>query len=103
VVFQKLASLIVSSGELIPAFNNSVFSYTVSVPNNQDSVTITANPISSTVTLDINGQLLTSNVPSNPLSLSVGSNVFSINLNSIDIVDSSTYVISIERARCKLN
>ena len=74
----NLASLVLSTGTLVPAFAAATTAYTVSVPNATSSLAVTATVAQSEATLTLNGEPLTSGTASNPISLAVGSNTISI-------------------------
>ena len=89
-----LKSLTVSTGTLSPSFSSSQLSYTVSVPYNVTSITISAgaNHNAATVSGDIG----------KALSLSVGTKTFSITVKAQD-GSTKTYTVTVTRQKCTDN
>jgi gliding motility-associated-like protein len=69
-----LASLVLSSGTLTPAFAPTTTSYTASVGNATTSITLTPTVSDATATVTINGATVASGSPSASIPLAVGSN-----------------------------
>lgn len=89
----NLQSLTVSQGSLIPAFdpsNTLRTSFTVSVPGNVDSVTVTAAPMDATASLTINP--LPASLPAGPSSTEIEVLVTAQNLSQ------KLYLITVNRA-----
>jgi len=82
-----LASLSVSSGTLSPAFYAYTTSYSVTVPYNISTLTITAVPANSNATVAGTGAK----------SLNMGSNTFDIIVTAQDSVTTTTYTLTVTR------
>ena len=78
----------VSKGELTPAFNSDILNYTVNVPYNVTSLTITA-----TAT-----DLAAAVVGAGTKQLSVGANPFTITVTAADGVTKLDYTVTVNRA-----
>ena len=71
-----LSALTISGGgTLVPAFNPSTTTYTVSVANSVDSVTVTPTAVSSAAMISVNGATVTSGSASEAIALTVGTAV----------------------------
>ena len=71
-----LSALTISGGgALVPAFNPSTTTYTVSVANSVDSVTVTPTAVSSAAMISVNGATVTSGSASEAIALTVGTAV----------------------------
>lgn len=91
----ELSNLELSIGELTPAFDPAVFSYTASVGFLASSVEVTA-AAAPTVNLTVDGDPLTSGEPSGSRSLAVGAN--SIAVSAQVGAATVTYTVEVERA-----
>lgn len=94
----NLASLSLSAGSPTPPFSPSVTSYTLSVPNETTSTTVTATVEDATSTLTINGQSVPSGQAFGPVALAVGQNSVTILVRAVDGVTTKTYSVTITRA-----
>ncbi len=94
----KLSNLTISSGTLSPSFSSDVTSYTDSVDNSVDSVTLTPTVNDANATIKVNGQTVASGSASNPISLNVGSNTVLTVTTAQDGVTTNTYTITVTRA-----
>jgi hypothetical protein len=70
----NLSSLVVSAGELVPAFDAAILNYDVAVPNTTADTTVTGTVEDSTAALTIIGAPAISGVPSPSILLAVGPN-----------------------------
>ncbi len=91
-----LASLTVSSGTLVPAFEAAVTSYTLSLTNAVDSLVLTAVTEDAAASLTIDGETATSGSAS-AVALAVGSNAIELVVGAED-GSSTTYTITALRA-----
>jgi hypothetical protein len=83
-----LSNLTVSSGSLTPAFNSSTYVYTVNVPYNVSSITLTATPT------DLNATVVGAGVKN----LAVSVNVFVISVTAQDGITVQNYTVTVNRA-----
>ena len=70
----KLASLVLSTGNLTPSFNGDQTSYTASVPFTTTQVILTATAEDPAAQITINNQAVPNGQPSPPIALNVGAN-----------------------------
>ena len=99
----NLSNLTISSGSLNPSFNTSIVSYTASVSNAVNSITVTPTYSDTTATIKVrinNGTYVTvsSGTASSSLSLNVGSNTIDVKVTAQDGTTIKTYTITITRA-----
>jgi len=92
----NLATLTLNSGVLTPAFNATITSYTVKIPNTQTSVTVRPSASDPDATITVNGEKLVSGAASFPLSVSVPVNI-NIAVTASDGVTTQTYTIQATR------
>lgn len=79
----RLTALAISTGSLVPAFSDAIFSYAVSVSLSSITVTPTSSELNSTIEVRINGgayTTVTSGQASGALELNVGANVVEVRL-----------------------
>jgi|GEM_PF-901066 len=79
-----LSSLVLSAGELTPAFNEDIQNYIASVANSVDSLSVTAVTADAGAMLTINGQAATSGTTYGPIALAVGENEITITVTAAD-------------------
>ena len=99
----SLASLVLSDGTLTPAFDSATLSYTASVPNVVDSITVTptAADATATIAVRVNGggfATVTSGSPSAPLALNVGDNTVDVRVTAQNTAFTRTYTTTVTRA-----
>lgn len=94
----NLGSLSLSAGATTPSFNPAVTSYSLSVPNETASTTVTAAVEDATSTLTVNGQSVPSGQAFGPIALVVGQNTVTIVVRAVDGVTTKTYSVVITRA-----
>ncbi|MDM5179578.1 cadherin-like beta sandwich domain-containing protein [Massilia sp. DJPM01] len=92
-----LSKLVLSAGELSPAFSAATRAYTVAVPNASASLTITPTVLDASASVSINGVAVASASASAPLALAVGSNTITIVTTAQDGSKIST-TITVTRA-----
>ena len=92
-----LRDLTLSQGNLSPAFEKDVVSYTASVPYRFDSITVTPSALYSGIITKINGSTVADGTASEAISLNVGSNEIIVETIAIDGVTTKTYTIIVER------
>ncbi|WP_052487014.1 cadherin-like beta sandwich domain-containing protein [Gordoniibacillus kamchatkensis] len=73
-----LSSLMLSSGELSPAFATGITAYAASVPYPVSMLTVTAGVYDSKATVMVNGSVIASGQPSSIVNLKVGTNLIDI-------------------------
>jgi len=74
----NLTSLTLSSGTLSPSFNTATISYTASVANGNNSITITPTAVGDGGTITVDGKTVVSGSASKNINLSVGVNTITI-------------------------
>lgn len=92
-----LTSLATSAGETTPAFARNLLSYSLVVPNETKSATISPSLSQDQATLSVNGNTVSSGSPSAAFNLSVGSNVFLTTVTAPDGSTKKTYAMAITR------
>ena len=93
-----LNGLTISSGTLIPTFVSGTTSYTVSVANSVNSVTITPTVNQANATIKVNTVTVASGSSSDSISLNVGSNTITTVVTAEDGTTTDTYTIIVTRA-----
>ena len=88
-----LSALTVSTGTLAPAFNAAIISYSVNVPYDVSSISVSA------TTADANAKLTGTGAHS----LDVGSNIIQIVVTSRDEITTKTYTLTVNRATASNN
>ena len=93
-----LSGLTSSKGALVPAFDPSVFSYTITVPDTVNNITLTAVSSSPYATISIDGNATTSGTPSASISLQVGSgNIENVITTADDGTTKCHYTVTITK------
>ncbi|MFZ3583669.1 cadherin-like beta sandwich domain-containing protein [Loktanella sp. DJP18] len=92
-----LTTLSPSEGELSEAFDASVYNYSIQVPNDVESISLTTN-LAQNATATLQGESLVSGLPSDAITLPVGSTTASIVVTAQDGVTAHTYNVIIIRA-----
>jgi hypothetical protein len=92
-----LGGLAISGGALAPDFASGTTSYTASVSNSVDSLTVTPTANESHAGITVNGTAVTSGSASQAIPLSVGSNAVSIQVYAQDGVTCQSYIITVTR------
>ena len=82
---------------LSPAFRNNTFTYTTSVANGIDAVTLTATKNESTATVAITGDADTSTPNEAELHLDVGDNTLTVTVTADDTITTETYTVTVTR------
>jgi len=95
-----LSGLAPSTGTLAPVFASGTFSYTASVGNATNSMTLTptATDTNNLPTIKVNGNTVASGSASGVISLSVGPNVITTVVVSQDLSATNTYTLTVTRA-----
>ncbi|MFI5138471.1 MAG: beta strand repeat-containing protein [Sphingobacteriales bacterium] len=93
-----LSNLISSGGSLNQTFASSTTTYTESVPNATNSITITPATNDPNATVMINGAGVTPGTASGAIGLNVGSNTITIISTAQDGVTTDTYTLTVTRA-----
>lgn len=94
----KLYDLAFSGGNLSPAFDRNVLNYTMNLPFETASLTLTPATSNGIASVLINGVSFDSGSVTTPLSLNTGSNVFTIVVTALDGIVQQTYTIQITRS-----
>lgn len=98
----KLSGLKLSSGTLNPAFNKDVNSYTASVENNVNSITLTPTAEDPASTILVNGIKVPSGAASGSISLNEGGNLINVTVTDTNGVTNG-YTIAVSRKYSKDN
>ena len=99
-----LAALALESNTLSPAFDPATTSYTVTVANAIDTVTITPTADDAGATISISGLTLVSGSPYTPIGvLAVGSNQFNLLVTAADGTTTKTYTLTVTREAASSN
>ena len=93
-----LSALSLSSGNLNPAFSSEKTSYTASVANNVNSLTVTPTVSESHATVKVNGSTVTSGSASEAVNLDVGDNTVTVEVTAEDGTTTKSYTVIISRA-----
>nr|WP_238357912.1 cadherin-like beta sandwich domain-containing protein [Cohnella zeiphila] len=94
-----LSNLVLSNGTLSPTFNAATDSYTASVGNDVNSVTVTPTAADSAAGIKVNEIAVASGAASTPISLNVGNNPIAVKVTAEDGVTTHTYDITVNRAK----
>jgi Cadherin-like beta sandwich domain len=94
----KLAWLLLSHGDLNPAFHENTRSYSASVGLSVDTITATPFMSDASATVQINGSSASHATPFGPISLSAGNNNITILVAAANRTDTRTYTITVNRA-----
>ena len=92
-----LSGLTLSAGTLDPAFVRDSLSYTATVANSIDSLTVTPKSNHNGATITVNGTSVSSGSASSAISLSVGENTITIVVAAEDSTTTKTYTVTVER------
>lgn len=92
----RLASLGLSPGSLVPAFDSLVDDYAVNLPYDQSSIILTPVPAVDTAEIRVEGVRLPRGVPTDPIELHVGQNEISIRVSVGDFT--GIYSVKVDRA-----
>ena len=98
-----LSNLKVTTATLSPAFAFKTLSYTSTVPNSTNSVTVTPSLVDVTASITVNGVMVTNKTASEPIALNIGSNVITILVTAQDGVTKQTYTVTIMRPSSNAN
>ncbi len=92
-----LTAMELSVGYLDPEFASSVISYETSVPDDTESITVTAALSDSAASMSVNGSAAVSGDESGPIALVTGSNIISVKVTAEDGETVKTYTVDVER------
>jgi hypothetical protein len=92
-----LATLVPSTGSLVPAFTASNIAYTMTVPNATSSIAFTPTYAATGATITVNGRAVLSGAKSADTLLAVGATVVSIVVTAPDKVATKTYKVTVTR------
>nr|WP_294942880.1 cadherin-like beta sandwich domain-containing protein [uncultured Mucilaginibacter sp.] len=93
-----LSALTISAGVLSPSFVGTSTSYSASVPNTTNSITLTPTAAGTNATIKVNNIVVASGAASQPIVLNVGANNISVTVLAEDGISNRTYTISVTRA-----
>jgi hypothetical protein len=96
----KLSNIIISDGELSPAFTSDIMEYSVNLSHTSSSLTITPTAINDNSTMQINGSPINSGNSSSPITLSLGENEIIITTISEDLTETLEYKITVNSYDC---
>ena len=91
-----LASLVLSSGTLSPAFSSGTTNYTATVANSVSSITVVPTPNDPTATIQVNAVNAANGVASQPVPLAVGQTAFAVTVTAQNSTHRS-YIITVTR------
>lgn len=94
----NLSGLAISQGTLTPTFASGTTSYTASVSNNVNSLTVTPTTSNSNATVTVNGTTVTSGSASGSIALAVGDNTITTRVTAQDGSTTKDYTITVTRA-----
>ncbi len=94
----SLASISLSSGTLSPVFASGVTSYSASVNNLVDSITVTPMSGEANASVTVNGAAVVSGSASDKIALAVGNNTITTVVTAQDGNTVKTYIITVTRA-----
>ena len=97
----NLSSLTLSEGTLAPAFDKDTVSYTASVDNATESITVTTVTEDPLATIQVNGTSVESGKASAPIALKEGENTITVVVTAQN-GDQKTYTIKVTRAKAEL-
>ncbi|MCX6875988.1 MAG: cadherin-like beta sandwich domain-containing protein [Verrucomicrobia bacterium] len=92
-----LSNLIVSSGDLAPAFVRTRTVYCATVPDATSHLTVTPVATVPTSTIRVNGVTVSSGTASVPITLAAGDNGISISVTAADGINNQTYTLQVTR------
>jgi protocatechuate 3,4-dioxygenase beta subunit/uncharacterized membrane protein len=98
-----LAGLLLSSGELVPAFASGTRSYTVAVANAVPSLSVQATATVAAATMTLNGVALASGASSAAQALAVGANTLTLVVTAEDGQTQAVYSVVVTRAAAALS
>ncbi len=93
-----LSNLTLSTGTLTPVFASATTSYTSSVANAVNSITVTPTAADAGATITVNGNAVTSGTASGAIALNVGSNIITVVVTAQNTTTTKTYTIDVTRA-----
>ncbi|MHA6482393.1 cadherin-like beta sandwich domain-containing protein [Paenibacillus sp. strain BS8-2] len=94
----SLSGLVLSDGDLSPAFASGTFNYTAQVANNVSSLTITPTTTDSHSTVTVDGASVTGGTESEAINLSVGENEIPVVVTAQDGATTASYTVTVTRA-----
>ncbi len=92
-----LSNLLVSNGTLSPGFDYGNLSYTDTVTNQTNSITITPTTNEATSTVKVNGVLVNSGTSCSPITLLAGNNTITLVVTAQDGITKQTYNLTVNR------
>ena len=94
----NLGALALSSGSISPSFSPSTVSYTATVANAVDLITVTPTVADVTSTVTVNGTPVTSGTASGVINLSVGTNAITVTVTAQNGTTTKTYTVNVTRS-----
>lgn len=92
-----LGALSLNTGTLSPAFASGTTSYTATVPNATDAITVTPTANEANATIIVNGTAVVSGNASDAIALSLGVNTITILVTAEDGTSTQTYTVTVIR------
>lgn len=93
----NLANLTLSQGTLAPIFNENTIAYTVQVPYNITTMTLTPTVSDINAAITVNGSDVDSGSPSQAVALSTGNNTITVVVTAQDGTTTKTYTIAVTK------
>jgi trimeric autotransporter adhesin len=93
-----LSNLTLSTGTLTPVFAAATTSYTSSVANAVNSITVTPTAADANATITVNGTAVASGTASGNIALNVGSNIITTLVTAQNTTTTKTYTVDVTRA-----
>lgn len=92
-----LSNLALSAGTLTPAFSSGTASYTASVANAMNSITVTPTTADANASVQVNSMTVTSGTSTSPITLNVGANSVNVLVTAQDGLTTKTYSVAVTR------
>ncbi|MDQ0438692.1 hypothetical protein QO014_003087 [Kaistia dalseonensis] len=94
----RLSGLNLSAGSLTPTFASGTTSYSVDVPNETTTTTVSPTAVDAGAAIKVNGTPVASGATSGAIPLDVGANAITVAVAASDGVTSETYTVTVNRA-----
>lgn len=92
-----LSNLALSAGTLTPAFSSGTTSYTASVANAMNSITVTPTTADANASVTVNSVTVTSGTSTSPITLNLGTNTINVLVTAQDGLATKTYSVVVTR------
>jgi|GEM_PF-755009 len=94
----SLDNLVISEGELAPAFAKGVTAYTVNLPSGKEAISVTPYLSNSEATVEVNGEPAADGMPFGPVALETGVNDIDVTVTSANGLVKTTYAVDVTRS-----